>query len=153
MMYAAAFDVDDESFGLSTHTGGYSGATNTIRDFISLLRFETEEGWSEPVQMSSNNPATMGGFWYFQSTWDPPARGYGGMNYTGIGVGNRNGVYIQLAGTCIAVTGMIFAFYIKPIIRRRKQAASRGHAADAAAAVGIDTREEELVTQSAGTTA
>ena len=43
------------------------------------------------------------------------------MNYTGVGVGNRNGVYIQLAGTCIAVTGMIFAFYIKPVLRRRIQ--------------------------------
>jgi hypothetical protein len=110
-----------ETFDLATHPGGYTGATITIRDFISQLRFKTDDGWSETVQMSSNRPASAGGFWYFQSTWDPPAQGYSGMNYTGIGVGNRNGVYIQLAGTCIAVAGMIFAFYIKPTIRRRIQ--------------------------------
>ncbi len=110
-----------ERFDLATHTGGYTGETITIRDFISELRFKTEDGWSEPMQMSSNNPATWGGYWYFQSEWDPPAQGYSGMNYTGLGVGNRNGVYIQLTGTCIAVLGMIYAFYVKPVLRRRMQ--------------------------------
>ncbi len=110
-----------DSFELATHSGGYTGSTNTVRDFISQLRFKTVDGWSDTMQMSSNRPASTGGFWFFQSTWDPPGQGYAGMNYTGIGVGNRNGVYIQLAGTCIAVAGMIFAFYVKPMIRRRMQ--------------------------------
>ncbi len=112
-----------ESFDIDTHLGGYTGDTNTIRDFVSKLRFKTDTGWSDTMQMSSNRPATEGGFWYFQSTWDPPspAAGYGGMNYTGIGVGNRNGVYIQLTGTCIAVAGMLYAFYYKPVLRRRMQ--------------------------------
>ncbi|MCH7526450.1 MAG: hypothetical protein IID39_03340, partial [Planctomycetes bacterium] len=92
---------------------------------VSQLRFKTENGWSEPQQMSMNLPAHNGGYWYFQSTWDPPAEGYAGMNYTGLGVGNRNGVHIQLAGTIIAVSGMIFAFYFKPIVRRRMQQAER----------------------------
>jgi len=47
------------------------------------------------------------------------------MNYTGLGVCNRNGVYIQLAGCCLAVAGMIFAFYAKPVIRRRNQQRTR----------------------------
>ncbi len=110
-----------ESFALTTHTGGYTGATITVRDFISQLRFKTASGWSDSVQMSSNRPASNGGYWFFQSTWDPPAQGYAGMNFTGVGVGNRNGVHIQLAGTCIAVVGMLFAFYVKPTIRRRMQ--------------------------------
>lgn len=42
------------------------------------------------------------------------------MNYTGLGVGNRNGVHVQLAGCCLAVTGMLFAFYVKPILKRRR---------------------------------
>ncbi|MEE9296438.1 MAG: hypothetical protein V3W34_15960 [Phycisphaerae bacterium] len=121
-----------DTFELATHAGGYTGATITIRDFISQLRFKTEDGWSDRIQMSSNRPAAMGGFWFFQATWDPPAQGYAGMNYTGAGVGNRNGVYIQLAGTCIAVTGMLFAFYVKPIIRRRMQDRTARHAAEAA---------------------
>lgn len=114
-----------ETFELATHAGGYTGVTTTIRDFISLLRFKTPSGWTDPVTMSSNNPASMGGYWYFQSQWDPPGQGYAGMNYTGLGVGNRNGVHVQLVGCCIAVSGMIFAFYVKPIIRRRKQEAAK----------------------------
>jgi len=47
------------------------------------------------------------------------------MNYTGLGIGNRRGVYVQLAGCCIAVTGMIFAFYVKPVIKRRRHEQSR----------------------------
>ncbi|NOT01584.1 MAG: hypothetical protein HOP29_13255 [Phycisphaerales bacterium] len=118
-----------ETFELATHTGGFTGETISIRDFISRLRFKTDAGWSEAVQMSSNYPASWGGFWYFQAEWDPPAEGHAGMNYTGLGVGNRNGVHIQLAGTCIAVIGMIYAFYYKPILRRRIQAAQRERAA------------------------
>jgi len=44
-----------------------------------------------------------------------------GLNYTVLGVGNRNGVYTQLLGCVIAVAGMIYAFYVKPVIKRRRQ--------------------------------
>ncbi len=40
-----------------------------------------------------------------------------------LGVGNRNGVNVMLLGCCLAVLGMIFAFYIKPLIKRRRQQA------------------------------
>ncbi len=118
-----------EDFVLDTHDGGYTGATTTVRDFISKLRFKMGNEWSEPMQMSSNNPAKHGGFWFFQSTWDPPGPDYAGMNYTGVGVGNRHGVGVQLAGCIIAVAGMIFAFYIKPVIRRRAQDRAAARAA------------------------
>ncbi len=79
-------------------------------------------GWSEQNRMSLNEPAKNQGWWFFQSTWDPPAGDrYAGMNFTGIGVGNRNGVHIQLFGVCLAVAGMLFAFYLKPIILRRRR--------------------------------
>ncbi len=42
-----------------------------------------------------------------------------GLNYTVLGVGNRHGIYTQLAGCTISVFGMIYAFYVKPVIRRR----------------------------------
>ena len=37
-------------------------------------------GYGEQQQVSSNNPAAYDGWWYFQSTWDPPD-----MNFTGLG--------------------------------------------------------------------
>jgi hypothetical protein len=134
-----------EKFELATHTGGYTGQTITIRDFVSKLRFKTSDGWSEPVRMSSNNPASYGGFWYFQSEWDPPGQGNPGMTYTGLGVGNRNGVHIQLAGTAIAIAGMIFAFYVKPIIRRRRQLAGLARTEARSTATASEVPEEETV--------
>ena len=116
-----------ESFELDTHVGGYSGAVSTIRNYVSHLRFLTNEKWSEARAIAVNNPTEFGGFWYFQSTWDRPQNQNpgGGMNYTGLGVGNRHGVHIQLAGCCFAVAGMIFAFYVKPVIKRRRAMESR----------------------------
>ena len=111
-----------EDFTLLTHQGGLIGTNSNVRNYVSQLRFADESGeWSEPIRMSLNEPAERDGWWFFQSTWDAPQRGYGGLNYTGVGVGNRNGVQIQLAGVCIAVAGMLFAFYVKPTIIRRRR--------------------------------
>ncbi|MFM7808147.1 MAG: hypothetical protein ACKPEA_09515, partial [Planctomycetota bacterium] len=62
---------------------------------------------------------------FFQAQWDPPDDGGGsappslGLNYTVLGVGSRNGVGMQLVGCIIAVLGMLYAFYVKPVIKRR----------------------------------
>jgi hypothetical protein len=113
-----------EDFELDTHLGGYSGSASTIRNYISRLRFLHGGAWTEPEPIAVNHPTEHGGFWYFQSTWDRPRNDdpAGGMNYTGLGIGNRHGVYAQLAGCCLAVVGMIFAFYVKPVLKRRRAA-------------------------------
>lgn len=111
-----------EDFELDTHLGGFTGSALTIRNYVSRLRFWDGTRWTDPVPISVNNPTEYGGFWYFQSTWDrPPSEdSTAGMNYTGLGVGNRHGVYVQLLGCCLTVAGMIFAFYYKPMIQRRR---------------------------------
>ena len=105
-----------EDFQLKTHVGGFTGQTTSIRDFVSRLRYYDDGGWSKPFTASLNKPAAVDGIYFFQSEWDPA-----NMAFTGLGVGNRNGVHMQLFGTCLAVAGMIFAFYIKPIIKRRRR--------------------------------
>ena len=55
----------------------------------------------------------------------------GGMNFTGLGIGNRHGVYVQLLGCCVSVAGMIFAFYVKPVLKRRREMESRSKIAPA----------------------
>jgi hypothetical protein len=108
-----------EDFELKTHVGGFvPGNTTSVRDFVSVLRSYHNGTWSEPYTTSLNKPAEQFGMYYFQSEWDP-----GEMAFTGLGVGNRNGVYIQLAGCAISVAGMIWVFYIKPIIKRRRRIA------------------------------
>jgi cytochrome c-type biogenesis protein CcsB len=113
----APVGLDD--FHLKTHIGGYTGETNSIRDWTSEIVFQQPDGsWSDTAPVSVNAPAEKKGLWFFQSSWDKPApsSGSNGLNYTGLGVGNRNGVFIQLLGCIIAVLGMIFGFYIKPML-------------------------------------
>lgn len=112
-----------DSFELDTHVGGYSGSVSTIRNYESGLRFFDDGAWTKESQLISvNQPTEFGGYWYFQSSWDKPPNNNpsAGMNYTGLGIGNRNGVYIQLVGCCLMAVGMIFAFYVKPIMKRRR---------------------------------
>jgi hypothetical protein len=117
-----------DEFVLTTHIGGFTGESSTVRDYTSMLRFRDEpaQPWSEAVPVSMNRPVEHGGLWYFQAQWDPPEearqqgqRASAGLNYTVLGVGNRHGVYVQLLGCVIAVIGMIYAFYVKPIIKQR----------------------------------
>lgn len=100
----------------------YPGAIRE-RDYVSHVRFQDGDEWGEVEQVRSNQPGEHDGYWFFQSTWDPPdpSRGYAGMNYTGLGVGTRDGVLVMLAGTVLAIIGMIYAFYIKPIIKRQQR--------------------------------
>ena len=43
------------------------------------------------------------------------------ISFCVVPAGNRNGVHVQLLGCGIAVAGMIYAFYIKPLIKRRRR--------------------------------
>ena len=111
-----------EEFRLETYPGG-----RRERDFISIVRFFEEGAWSAPHEVRSNHPTEYDGWWYFQSTWDPPSLeiGYAGMNATGLGVGNRRGVGIMFFGCLLTILGSLWAFYFKPwLIRRRRNAAA-----------------------------
>jgi hypothetical protein len=113
-----------KSFHFDTHEGGLIGMNSNIENYYSdLMFYDGETGqWIDEQQIRVNDPGDHNGFRFFQSSWDPPvaSAGHAGMNYTGLGISNRNySVHIQLLGCCIAVTGMLYAFLVKPIIRRR----------------------------------
>lgn len=117
-----------QDFDWQQHIGGYTGTNLSIRNWTSIVRFlDADTADDDTREVSVNDPAEYKGYWFFQAMWDPPmAQGptgqpYKGLNYTVLGVGNREGVYVQLAGCIVAVFGMIYAFYIKPIIKRRRQ--------------------------------
>lgn len=140
-----------DSFELDTHVGGYSGSSSTIRNYISKLLFYDNGAWLDQSRsIAVNQPTEYGGYWYFQSTWDRPPNDNpsDGMNYTGLGVGNRNGVFIQLAGCCFMASGMIFTFYIKPIIKRRRAVHSRATAGTTPGQeipTGVDVPKQETI--------
>lgn len=137
-------------FRVTSHIGGFTGQTSSIRDWTSIIRFDRDNQWTDPEPVSMNKPANYGGFWYFQAKWDPPDRPRWegdppsqGLNYTVLGVGNRNGVWTQLVGCIIAVIGMCYAFYVKPMIkRRRQQAVYATLAAASAGSNGTPAKEE-----------
>jgi hypothetical protein len=112
-----------DDFVMDTHVGGFTGQNVSVLNWTSQVRFQEGGDWGDPLAVSVNSPDEFGGFWYFQAQWDPPDEqmGYRGLNFTVLGVGNRRGVYVQLLGCCIMVLGMIYAFYVKPIIKRRRQ--------------------------------
>ncbi|MDA0802859.1 MAG: cytochrome c biogenesis protein CcsA [Planctomycetota bacterium] len=136
-----------EEFVLTSHIGGFTGENSSIRDYTSMLRFKNAGGdWTAPESVSVNAPIEHDGLWYFQAQWDPPEAprfegdvGSLGRNYTVLGVGNREGVWIQLFGCCVAVLGMCYAFYVKPILRRNQSERAK-------------TAAEVIHAQKAGTT-
>ena len=68
-----------------------------------------------------NNPVYYdGGRWlFFQAQWDPE-----GQKWTVLGIGNRPGVFVMIAGCVMIFIGLMYAFYVKPvIIRKMKQKA------------------------------
>ena len=90
---------------------------------MSRVRFGGSAGeWGPVTTVKSNHPAEFGGYWFFQSMWDrpEPSLRYGGMAHTGLGVGNREGVFVMLTGTLMMIVGMMYAFYVKPVLRRRR---------------------------------
>ncbi|MBC03693.1 MAG: hypothetical protein CMJ34_10395 [Phycisphaerae bacterium] len=136
-------EVSLEKFVLTSHIGEFDGDTSNIRDYTSMLRFRDRPGdpWTDAIPVSVNAPVEHEGYWYFQAQWDPPDEprfqgdvASSGLNYTVLGVGNRNGVYIQLLGCVIAVAGMAYAFYVKPVLKQRRRRAvyAAAHAARAA---------------------
>jgi hypothetical protein len=135
-----------DDFVMETNVGGYSGQSLSVRNWTSRVRFQRPDpggGWGDPLMVSLNDPQEYGGLWYFQAQWDPPEpqRGYAGLNYTVLGVGSRHGVNVMLVGCCMAVAGMIYAFYIKPIIKRKRLLTAAAAAPVRAAAGSSAARE------------
>jgi hypothetical protein len=115
-----------QDFEVEYHVGGFSGDALSVEEWYSHVSFE---GTTATQSVAVNKPGKHDGYWFFQSRWDPPNSAGGrngapsaGLNFTVLGVGNRDGVHVQLAGCVIAVIGMLYAFYVKPIIKRRKRA-------------------------------
>lgn len=110
-----------DTFEVDSHLGGFTGRTSSILNWRSIIK--PLDGSSDTLEVSVNDPKQYGDLWFFQSQWDPPDSTSSGLNYTVLGVGNRRGVMQMLLGSCLAVFGMIWAFYVKPMIKRKRQLA------------------------------
>lgn len=128
--------VELRDFVLTSHIGGFTGSVSSVRDWTSVLR-PVGAGEDGLVRVSVNAPKNVGGVWLFQSFWDAPRGARGsmepgnpGFGFTGLGVGTRRGVVTALLGAILTCAGMLYTFYVKPIIRRRLRAAVDRQIAD-----------------------
>jgi hypothetical protein len=110
-------------FDLVHYPGGV-GESGPFRDFRSTLEVTDPNGEGNIGVASMNNPIYFdGGSWiFFQAAYDPD-----GQSST-IGVGTRPGVYLMLCGCVMIVFGLIYAFYVKPIVIRQMKAAALARA-------------------------
>jgi len=105
---------------------GSVGMSNTMfQDFRSTLAMTDSDGEVENGVTSLNEPIyyNHGAWIFFQAGYDPD-----GQSST-IGVGNRPGVVLMLTGCVMIVMGLLYAFYVKPVVIRRMKAAAIAKAA------------------------
>ena len=122
-----------ESFELVPYAGDFT-SNSAMRDFRSNLTVDPigpQEGFA--AQAKLNNPVyldipvagPLADVWpaqswlLFQSQWDPERQAF-----TVLGVANRPGITTMVVGCVMIVLGLMWAFYVKPaLLRRRKRAA------------------------------
>ena len=99
----------------TTFFPGRMAATAWRSDFLVLKGQEPPR--SDYVE--TNQTATVGRYTLFQSG---ASRDH--WSYTILGVGTREAVGTQLLGCILIALGALYAFYVKPIIKRRRAAAA-----------------------------
>lgn len=121
-----------EKFELEHYMGG-SAEVGIPRDFKSTLSIEDKATGERMVDVAHMNhpvyfpPGLFGKSWtFFQAQWDPD-----GQRWTVLGVGNRHGTWTMTIGCVMIFVGLLYAFYIKPIIIRRMKKQALLKAADA----------------------
>ncbi|HEV7300415.1 MAG TPA: hypothetical protein VGN72_13695 [Tepidisphaeraceae bacterium] len=135
-----------EHFELVPYPGGDANAPNAlIRDFRStLIVNDPNTKVTTTAVAHMNNPVYFdSGRWlFFQAAYDGD-----GKQWTILGVGNRPGVWVMTIGCVMIFVGLMYAFYLKPIIIRRMKANAIAEAADrkAKAAKAQQVAEPELV--------
>lgn len=124
--------VQLDSFELVPYAGDFTPNSN-MRDFRShITLIDRASGQERKATAHLNSPVyfdapvmagMLGRIWpneswlLYQSQWDPE-----GQRYTVLGVGNRPGVTTMIGACVMIVTGLLYAFYAKPLIVRRMKA-------------------------------
>ncbi|HVS73750.1 MAG TPA: hypothetical protein VHQ47_21185 [Phycisphaerae bacterium] len=104
------------------HAVRYPGATHSYANYISNLRFtDKKTGATADKVAQLNEPAADRGLYYFQAGWAGPDVPANEM-FSILGVGNRPGIWTMIVGAALMLTGIGYAFYVKPILLKYKKA-------------------------------
>jgi hypothetical protein len=101
----------------------YAGAQRFYADYLSTIDVKNKStGQTRTLVAQLNGPAADQGLYYFQSGWDGDEHAPPEKRYTVLGVGNRPGIGVMTAGAILIIAGIGFAFYVKPILLKKKKA-------------------------------
>ncbi|HWB54209.1 MAG TPA: hypothetical protein VG722_08450, partial [Tepidisphaeraceae bacterium] len=102
------------------HYPGGDDASLVQRDFKSYLTIEdlTNGQFTRGVAHMNHPVYYASGDWlFFQAAWDS-----NGQRWSILGVGNRPGIWTMISGCALIFVGLMYAFYLKPVIIRRMKA-------------------------------
>ncbi|MEW6252029.1 MAG: hypothetical protein AB1716_15425 [Planctomycetota bacterium] len=102
----------------------YQPGQQNIDTFHSDLLIQEPGGAVRPVNVSTNETLQVGHWTLYQSNFDFQEH----WAYTVLGVGNRTGLWAMNIGWMVVTAGCLFAFYVKPILLRRRVPAGAGRA-------------------------
>jgi hypothetical protein len=128
-------DITLDQFELVRYPGSDPREMNgPMRDFRSTLTIQdraTGQSTTDVAHMNSPIYFDDGRWLFFQSAWDPDQQ-----KFSIIGVGTRPAVNVMLCGCVMIFAGLMYAFWIKPVIIANMKAAALARAA------GEKTRRE-----------
>lgn len=118
------------------YDGARKSGSQIMRDFRSTIEIEDRDTGEKTTGVAHlNHPVyfASGAWLFFQAQWDPQ-----GQRFTVLGVGNRPGVTVMIAGCVMICIGLLYAFYAKPIViaQMKKKALRRFSASAGALAAG-----------------
>ena len=90
------------------------------KDYRCDLRV-TREGRERKETLSLNNPVKLGPYQLSQDRWEPATGGQPSVIF--LGVRSRPGLPAIWAGCSMIVAGLLWAFYVKPLLLRRRRTA------------------------------
>jgi hypothetical protein len=100
----------------------YPGAQRSYADYVSTMTAQDAgSGEKRALVTHLNNPASDHGLYYFQAAWDGDDNAPPEKRFSVIGVANRPGIHVMVAGALLIVLGIGYAFYLKPILLKMKK--------------------------------
>ncbi|HTV48332.1 MAG TPA: cytochrome c biogenesis protein ResB [Phycisphaerae bacterium] len=97
----------------------YTGSDNFPRDFLSTVQISyPNTDQSDTVLIHLNHPAKVEGLSLFQARFGRDATG---TAFTVLGVGNTHGFWVMLTGIVMIISGIGYAFYVKPVLQNIKK--------------------------------
>ncbi len=105
----------------TTFFPGRMSATAWRSDFM----VADEDGAMRSAYVETNQTATVGQFTFFQS-----GAAKNGWSYTVLGVGTREAIAPQVLGCFLITLGSMYAFYVKPWLKRRRVEQAKALAAN-----------------------